>query len=220
MMLSNRLVSRLSHPLRILSRSATASSESSSSSTSVTKTTVATPAPQAPNYPTKWSTSQRSRPVGGESPRFEQTAMDLQPQPLSAMEMINAEPIRIVHGRKAVCDGGECSWRIPLKSLTLFWVTGGGPLGHPKVFINLVCILPSTLIPVICLIMRSQDKPGARPCGYDSLVFLFVHRLTLVQLSEFLGIGMLYLLCLYCAVMSDVSCLPSGLRFEQAPHHH
>jgi hypothetical protein len=36
--------------------------------------------------------------------------MDLQPQPLSAMEMINAEPIRIVHGRKAVCDGGECSW--------------------------------------------------------------------------------------------------------------
>jgi NADH dehydrogenase (ubiquinone) Fe-S protein 6 len=33
--------------------------------------------------------------------------MDLQPQPLSAMEMINGEPIRIVHGRKAVCDGGE-----------------------------------------------------------------------------------------------------------------
>ena len=113
MMLSNRLVSRLSHPFRILSRSATTSSESASSSISVTKTTVATPAPQAPNYPTKWSTSQRSRPVGGESPRFEQTAMDLQPQPLSAMEMINAEPIRIVHGRKAVCDGGKCSWMTP-----------------------------------------------------------------------------------------------------------
>ncbi|KIM85194.1 hypothetical protein PILCRDRAFT_817192 [Piloderma croceum F 1598] len=133
-MLSNRLVSRLSHPLRILSRSATTSSESPSSSIPVTKTTVATPAPQAPNYPTKWSTSQRSRPIGGESPRFEQTAMDLQPQPLSAMEMINAEPIRIVHGRKAVCDGG------------------GGPLGHPKIFINL-------------------DKPGARPCGYGGLRF-------------------------------------------------
>jgi len=60
--------------------------------------------------------------------------MDLQPQPLSAMEMINAEPIRMVHGRKAVCDGG------------------GGPLGHPKIFINL-------------------DKPGARPCGYCGIRF-------------------------------------------------
>lgn len=32
--------------------------------------------------------------------------MDLQPNPLSAMQMIAEEPIRIVHGRKAVCDGG------------------------------------------------------------------------------------------------------------------
>lgn len=32
--------------------------------------------------------------------------MELQPNPLSAMEMINKEPIRVVHGRKAVCDGG------------------------------------------------------------------------------------------------------------------
>jgi hypothetical protein len=44
--------------------------------------------------------------------------------------------------------------------------TGGGPLGHPKIFINLV------RIPLPFVLQRSlshvgaQDKPGARPCGY------------------------------------------------------
>jgi len=51
-----------------------------------------------------------------------------------AMEMIANEPIRLVHARKAVCDGG------------------GGPLGHPKIFINL-------------------DAPGPRACGYCGLRF-------------------------------------------------
>lgn len=60
--------------------------------------------------------------------------MELQPNPLSAMELVANEPIRLVHGRKAVCDGG------------------GGPLGHPKIFINL-------------------DQPGPRPCGYCGLRF-------------------------------------------------
>ena len=32
--------------------------------------------------------------------------MELQPQPLAAIEMIANEPIRVVEGRKAVCDGG------------------------------------------------------------------------------------------------------------------
>jgi NADH dehydrogenase (ubiquinone) Fe-S protein 6 len=40
-------------------------------------------------------------------PRFEQTAMDLQPNPLSAMGMVAQDPIRLVDGRRAVCDGGE-----------------------------------------------------------------------------------------------------------------
>ncbi|EGN99659.1 Ndufs6, NADH-ubiquinone oxidoreductase complex I 13kd subunit [Serpula lacrymans var. lacrymans S7.3] len=67
-------------------------------------------------------------------PRFEQTAMELQPNPVNAMDLINQEPIRLVDGRKAVCDGG------------------GGPLGHPKIYINL-------------------DRPGPRPCGYCGLQF-------------------------------------------------
>ena len=61
---------------------------------------------QSPNHPTTWSTSQRSRQDIYTDVRFEQTALEFQPQPLSAMELINSEPVRIVHGRKAVCDGG------------------------------------------------------------------------------------------------------------------
>ncbi|KAG9049794.1 hypothetical protein FS837_009094 [Tulasnella sp. UAMH 9824] len=60
---------------------------------------------QAPNRAVKWSTNQQSRPQASSLPRFEQTDMSLQPQPLSAMEMIAKEPVRLVHGRKAVCDG-------------------------------------------------------------------------------------------------------------------
>jgi NADH dehydrogenase (ubiquinone) Fe-S protein 6 len=65
---------------------------------------------QAPNYPTTWSTNQQPRPGLGSSPRFEQTNMELQPNPLSAMELIANEPVRVVHGRKAVCDGGPFSF--------------------------------------------------------------------------------------------------------------
>ncbi|KAF7347840.1 hypothetical protein MVEN_01541500 [Mycena venus] len=84
---------------------------------------------QAPNAPSTWSTNQRPRPGPASSPRFEQTAMQLQPNPLSAMALINDVPVNMVDGRRAVCDGG------------------GGPLGHPKIYINL-------------------DLPGPRPCGY------------------------------------------------------
>ncbi|SJL05617.1 uncharacterized protein ARMOST_08968 [Armillaria ostoyae] len=113
--------------------------------------TAATPAPaaasnplaaQAPNYPTTWSTNQQPRPLGQSNPRFEQTAMETQPAPLSAMQLIAEEPIRLVDGRKAVCDGGN------------------GPLGHPKIYINL-------------------DQTGPRSCGFvtastDSPSFLIV----------------------------------------------
>lgn len=39
-------------------------------------------------------------------PRFEQTIYELQPTPLSAMQMISEEPIRLVEERVASCDGG------------------------------------------------------------------------------------------------------------------
>ncbi|KAJ7706190.1 hypothetical protein B0H17DRAFT_1192709 [Mycena rosella] len=54
-----------------------------------TETPAAAPAVpttlQAPNAPTTWSTNQQPRPGPSSSPRFEQTVMELQPNPLSAM---------------------------------------------------------------------------------------------------------------------------------------
>jgi hypothetical protein len=63
--------------------------------------------PQSPNYAATWSTNQRSRPAGQSGPRFEQTTMELQPNPLSAMGLILNEPIQLIQGRKAICDGGK-----------------------------------------------------------------------------------------------------------------
>jgi len=128
-MLSRRLVHRASQ-VKVLNRL----SSSSANPSSPVPASPSSIANQAPNYPTPWSTSQKPRPVAFSGPRFEQTFLELQPNPLSAMALIENEPIRVVHGRKAVCDGG------------------GGPLGHPKIFINL-------------------DKPGPRPCGYCGLRF-------------------------------------------------
>ncbi len=50
--------------------------------------------------------------------------------------MIEQDPIRLVNARKAVCDGGESASPLS-RSLGLTSCTGGGPLGHPKIFINL-----------------------------------------------------------------------------------
>ncbi|KAI6047643.1 ubiquinone oxidoreductase 20 kd subunit [Pisolithus marmoratus] len=130
-MFSRRLVSRGIRPCIVMRASSTKVPSLPSAPVENSRSGVA---PQAPNYPTPWSTSQRLRPVARSGPRFEQTFMELQPNPLSAMELIANEPVRIVQGRKAVCDGG------------------GGPLGHPKIFINL-------------------DKPGPHACGYCGLQF-------------------------------------------------
>ncbi|UZJ54909.1 hypothetical protein CBS101457_004229 [Exobasidium rhododendri] len=92
------------------------------------------PSEQSPNSATTWSESQNPRELAMRGPRFEQFNFDLQPLPLSAMEMIQREPIRLTTQRIIECDGGD------------------GPLGHPKVFINL-------------------DKPGAKGCPYCGLRF-------------------------------------------------
>ncbi|KAG5639240.1 hypothetical protein H0H81_005314 [Sphagnurus paluster] len=94
-MLSRRLAPRF---LKSFARAASSSVPAKPRATS--------PAPQAPNYPSTWSTNQQPRPAAASNPRFEQTAMELQPNPLSAMELIANEPVKQVHGRKAACDGG------------------------------------------------------------------------------------------------------------------
>ncbi|CAD6884923.1 unnamed protein product [Tilletia controversa] len=92
------------------------------------------PSTQSPNYPTTWSEGQNTREHAMRGPRFEQMEMDMQPQPLSAMAMIQREPVRLSSKRVVSCDGG------------------GGPLGHPKIFINL-------------------DKPGPKACTYCGLKY-------------------------------------------------
>ncbi|KND95016.1 Lactobacillus shifted protein [Tolypocladium ophioglossoides CBS 100239] len=73
---------------------------------------------QAPNRTDVWSRSQKTRSKAMTGPRFEQTTFDLQPQPLSAMELVHKQPVRWTHDRMVACDGG------------------GGPAGHPRIFIN------------------------------------------------------------------------------------
>ncbi|KAF8445934.1 hypothetical protein L210DRAFT_3528724 [Boletus edulis BED1] len=97
-MLSRRVVSRFS-TLKTLARASS--------------TAAGTPTPPVPASERRvapQSTSEKPRPVSRSSPRFEQTFMELQPNPLSAMELIANEPVRVIHGRKAVCDGGESTW--------------------------------------------------------------------------------------------------------------
>lgn len=111
-MLGRRSLRQLNTTLRSLTRSASSSTPAVKINEVAVEAVKKEPVTlqQAPNHPTTWSTSQRPRPGPGSGPRFEQTAMDLQPNPLSAMDMIAQEPIRLVHGRKAVCDGGTSSF--------------------------------------------------------------------------------------------------------------
>ena len=184
----SRVAPRTSGALRSLVRSASTQSSSVPAPKPLAEAThpsgpshsTPTTAGQSPNYPKTWSTGQRAREDAYKEARFEQTALAFQPQPLSAMEMIAQEPVRIVHGRKAVCDGGKSlsSENSPPPPLTfhrpsfflLFFsfsqaskargcfiftprtsfVIGIGPLGHPKVFINLVCCSFSKLSLFMC----------------------------------------------------------------------
>lgn len=64
---------------------------------------------QSPNVAHTWSTSQMPKKEVYAGARFEQTALQMQPNSLSAQGMVSQDPIRMVNGRKATCDGGEFS---------------------------------------------------------------------------------------------------------------
>jgi len=94
---------------------------------------------QAPNRATVWSRSQNPRAQAMTGPRFEQTIMEFQPAPQAAISLIHKQPVRWTHTRVVECDGG------------------GGPLGHPKIFIN-------------------TDKPQICMCTYCGLPFANEHH--------------------------------------------
>ncbi|KAL8910389.1 MAG: hypothetical protein Q9171_004298 [Xanthocarpia ochracea] len=99
---------------------------------------------QAPNRREPWSRSQQPRERAMSGPRFEQTIMEYQPQPQAAIELIHKQPVRWTKKRSVSCDGG------------------GGPLGHPRIFINV-------------------DKPQINWCTYCGLPFAQEHHRKLLQ---------------------------------------
>ncbi|KKY28404.1 putative nadh-ubiquinone oxidoreductase [Phaeomoniella chlamydospora] len=94
---------------------------------------------QAPNRKDVWARSQQPRSKAMVGPRFEQTIMEYQPQPYAAIDLIHKQPVRWTHDRIVACDGG------------------GGPLGHPKIFINV-------------------DKPQICWCTYCGVPFAHEHH--------------------------------------------
>ncbi|KAI4175567.1 MAG: hypothetical protein LQ343_001558 [Gyalolechia ehrenbergii] len=99
---------------------------------------------QAPNRMEPWSRSQMPRERAMSGPRFEQTIMEYQPQPQAAIELIHKQPVRWTKQRVVSCDGG------------------GGPLGHPRIFINV-------------------DKPQINWCTYCGLPFANEHHRNYLQ---------------------------------------
>ncbi|KAK5728453.1 hypothetical protein LTR15_001589 [Elasticomyces elasticus] len=75
---------------------------------------------QAPNRKSIWSRSQKPREEAMVGPRFEQTIMEDQVgyMKLSLAAAVLTQPVRWTKTRSVSCDGG------------------GGPLGHPRIFIN------------------------------------------------------------------------------------
>ena len=61
---------------------------------------------QAPNHPSTWSRGQNPRPHAMSGPRFEQTDLRFQAAPFAAIDAVAQDPIRLVDGRRATCDGG------------------------------------------------------------------------------------------------------------------
>ncbi|KAH3912518.1 hypothetical protein HBI56_206120 [Parastagonospora nodorum] len=94
---------------------------------------------QAPNFKGIWSRSQQPREIAMSGPRFEQSIIADQPRPYAAIELIHKQPVRWTHERTVSCDGG------------------GGPLGHPRIFINV-------------------DKPQICWCTYCGLPFAHEHH--------------------------------------------
>lgn len=95
--------------------------------------------PQAPNRIDVWSRSQNPRSKAMSGPRFEQTLFEFQPAPQAAIELSHKQVVKWSHERSVSCDGG------------------GGPLGHPRVFINI-------------------DKPQICVCGYCGRPFAHEHH--------------------------------------------
>lgn len=69
-----------------------------------------------------WSKKQMPKSLAMRGARFETVNIEKQPSPTPAIELISKVPVIELHENIVACDGG------------------GGKLGHPKIYINLVRI--------------------------------------------------------------------------------
>lgn len=212
-MLSRRLVTTFPL-LKTLGR---ASSTVSSTPTPPAPASESSVAHQSPNYPTTWSTAQKPRPASRSGPRFEQTVMELQPNPLSAMELVANEPIRVVHGRKALCDGGKFNPRhlFYLYSLACSRIGQEEDLSvTPK-----YTLTSFALVHLLVTCRFSDTIPGStrssimRVCG--SLFVLYA-----IFISDSISSYWYVVKCFFSRMVWALHQPVSGLRFEQAPHGH
>lgn len=70
-----------------------------------------------------WSRKQIPKSLAMQGPRFENVDIGKQPNPTPAIHLISKISVKKVHENIVSCDGG------------------GGKLGHPKIYINLVKII-------------------------------------------------------------------------------
>ena len=172
----------------------------------------AEPAPQAPNHAAPWSTSQRLRPLPKSEPRFEQTAMDLQPAPLSAMELINNEPIRLVDGRRAVCDGGAfLCWYLSFAGDTGFrW----RPIGSSKDFHKFGMYIGVETDRTSSSIPRFVGQAGSQTMWVSTAISL---NYICTEISAVSAIGKYNYHSQFDMLLNRHI---SGIRFEQDKSHH
>lgn len=166
-------------------------------------------------------------------PRFEQTAELFQPRPLAAIELIKEEPIRLVEGRVAACDGGK-SPLPPLSRIPPPRVRGSTAASRRRA----LPIARRILVPRrsgrpsdadLCPLLQ-EGEPWDTP---ESLSIWTKKARTAAPTGTFSfdltkrGYGgksrwpfPVYVLATACFIRSDCSLILSGIRYEKDHHHH
>lgn len=132
-------------------------------------------------------------------PRFEQTAQQFQPRPLAAIELIAEEPVIMVKGRVAACDGGE------LVAFVLGWTSR--VRGRALTVFSDMCSQEE----VRSATRRSSSTSTSQDRGVAS-----TGQQNHIQRTWRVGRG-----ADGCVISRVLLCsLRSGLRYEKEDHHH
>jgi hypothetical protein len=166
-------------------------------------------------------------------PRFEQTSELFQPRPLAAIELIKEEPIRLVEGRVAACDGGKSPLPPPPGSRLRGCAAALRPHGVGHSTLRDVFSRPGsvddhqTLTWVRCCRRGSfgtppnLHQPGQRrPAQLHLLVRSCSTGPSVGHAGKCRWPVPLYVLPTARFIQSDCSPILSGIRYEKDHHHH